>query len=77
MCYDGLSIAISNIMRLGKAAFMAKFDLRCVYRILPVREMDRKILGMKWRHQFYIDLAIPFGLRSAPRIFTCFAIVKN
>ncbi len=70
MCYDGLSIAISNIMRLGKVAFMAKFDLRRVYCILTVRDMDRKFLGMKWRHQFYIDLAIPFGFRSTPSIFT-------
>ncbi len=75
VCYEGIPNAISNIMRLGKAAFMAKFDLRRAYRILPVREMDRKFLGMKWRHQYYIDLAIPFGSRSAPRIFTRFADV--
>ena len=30
---------------------------------------------MRWKGQFYLDLAIPFGLRSAPKIFTCFADV--
>lgn len=28
---------------------------------------------MKWREQFYIDLALPFGLRSAPFIFNSVA----
>ena len=30
---------------------------------------------MNWKGQFYVDLALPFGLQSAPRIFTCFADV--
>lgn len=30
---------------------------------------------MKWNNKFYIDLALPFGLRSAPKIFTRFADV--
>ena len=28
---------------------------------------------MKWRHHFYVDLALPFGLRSAPYIFNSIA----
>ena len=30
-------------------------------------------LGMKWRNQYYVDLALPFGLRSAPFIFNAIA----
>ena len=30
---------------------------------------------MKWRDKFYVDLALPFGLRSAPKIFSRFADV--
>ena len=30
---------------------------------------------MRWKGQFYMDLAISFGLRSAPKIFTRFADV--
>ena len=28
---------------------------------------------MKWRSKFYVDLALPFGLCSAPYIFNCVA----
>ncbi len=62
-------------MRFGRGALMAKFDLWRAYRFLPVSSQDRQFLGMKWRNQFYIDLALPFGLRSSPRIFTRFADV--
>ena len=34
---------------------------------------DRYLLGMKWRNQYYVDLALPFGLRSAPFIFNAIA----
>ena len=35
--------------------------------------LDRPLLGMKWREQYYVDTALPFGLRSAPYIFTAIA----
>ena len=31
------------------------------------------LLGITWRDMFYVDLALPFGLRSAPYIFICVA----
>ena len=31
------------------------------------------MLGIRWRNQFYIDLALPFGLRSTPHIFNSLA----
>lgn len=62
-------------MCLGQGAVMAKIDLRRADRILPVRREDRRFLGMKWNGQYYVDLAIPFGLRSAPKLFTRFADV--
>ena len=39
-------------------------------------------MGMIWRQKLYIDTALPFGLRSAPKIFTALAdaiewIAKN
>ena len=54
---------------------MAKFDLKGAYRLLPVREDDRHLLGMRWRGNFYVDLALPFGLRSACQIFSRFGDV--
>ena len=38
--------------------------------MVPVHPEDKKILGMQWKDRLYIDICLPFGLRSAPRIFT-------
>ena len=71
--YEGIPEAISKIMELGPGTLMVKFDIKRAYRLLPVNSEDRKYLGMKWNGKFYVDLALPFGLRSAPQIFTKFA----
>ena len=34
-----------------------------------MRPEDRPLLGIYWRQQYYYDLVLPFGLRSAPFIF--------
>ena len=39
------------------------------YRIVPVNPADYHLLGIRWRENTYIDRALPFGLRSAPKIF--------
>ena len=52
---------------------MAKFDVEAAYRNIAVHPADRYLLGMKWQGQYYVDLALPFGLRSAPFIFNTVA----
>ena len=52
---------------------MAKFDVESAYRIVPVHPDDRYLLGMQWRGKYFIDMALPFALRSAPYIFSSVA----
>ena len=52
---------------------MAKMDIESAFRIVPVHPDDRPLLGMKWDGQLYIDLTLPFGLRSAPKVFNSIA----
>ena len=73
--YMGIQEAVDKLMLVGPGALMAKFDIKRAYRLLPVNTNDRSLLGMKWKNKYYIDLALPFGLRSAPKIFTKFADV--
>ena len=54
---------------------MAKVDIKNAYRIIPVHPEDRALLGMQWEGALYVDAALPFGLRSVPKIFTCVANV--
>ena len=42
---------------------------------VAIHPQDRSLLGMRWRGKYYVDMALPFGLRSAPHIFTAIADV--
>ena len=73
LCYvtcKGIQSAIDKVMHYGKGALMAKFDLKRAYRAFPIRECDRRFLGMFWKDSYYVDLALPFGLSRAPNIFS-------
>ena len=61
------------IQQLGWGTLMAKLDLQDVYRIVPVHPLDRPLLSMQWKHTTYVDTALLFGLRSAPKIFSALA----
>ena len=52
---------------------MAKFDVESAYRNVSVYSNDCYLLSMKWQGKYFIDLALPFGLRSAPFIFSSVA----
>ena len=58
---------------LGKGSLLAKIDIRAAYRLVPVFPRDRLLLGMRWRGQLYVDAMLPFGLRSAPKLFNALA----
>ena len=49
------------VSHLGKGALMAKFDVESAYRNVPVHPSDCHLLGVKWRNQYYVDLALPLG----------------
>ncbi len=65
--------AIDFIMQEGRGTMLAKDDVRDAYRLVPIHPLDRHLLGMSWNNKLYVDLALPFGLRSAPFIFNQFA----
>ena len=38
--------------------------------MVPIHPEDQPLLGIYWDNVVYIDRVLPFGLRSAPKIFT-------
>ena len=56
-----------------KGALLAKMDLESAYWIIPVHPSDRHLMGMEWNGKIYVDLALPFGIRSTPKIFNSVA----
>ena len=53
-----------------KGCLLAKLDLKEAYRAVPVHPSDRRLLGVSWDNHVYLDNVLPFGLRSAPKIFS-------
>ena len=52
---------------------LVKSDLKDAYRIVPVHPDDYHLLGIAWDECVYVDRALPFGLCSAPKIFSAVA----
>ena len=71
--YPTVHDATKTIRALGKGTLLAKLDLKNAYRVVPVNPQDRHLLAVKWEDEVLIDGALPFGLRSAPKLFTAIA----
>ena len=65
--------AVEHIQQLGKGAQLVKLDLKSAYRVIPVHPHDQHLLAISWGGGIYVDRALPFGLRSAPKIFSTVA----
>ena len=70
LSYSSVDQAAAIIAQLGRDTQLAKIDIAHAYRNVPVHPSDRHLLGMQWDNRIYIDTVLPFGLRSAPKIFS-------
>ena len=68
--YVSVDAFIDGIMSLGQGTLMANFNVASAYRDVAIHPDDCPLLGMQWRGQYFVDLALLFGLRSAPFIVT-------
>ncbi len=73
LSYTSVDRAVQRILRRGAGARLAKFDVEGAYRTVPVHPEDRHLLRMRWRGVLHIDTVLPFGMRSAPKIFNAIA----
>ena len=67
--YVRVDNAITILRPLGPGSFMSKTDLKSTFLLMPIHPADWNLLGIYWQSQYYIDLYLPFGLRSAPFLF--------
>ena len=82
---DGISVADSSlsymsvndvakvVVQMGEGALLGKTDVQSAYRIIPIHPEDRWLLGTQWQGRVFVDACLPFGLQSAPIIFTAVA----
>ena len=68
--YTKVNNIIDGIMSLYQGTLLVKFDVESTYRIIPIHHNDRYPFGMQWQGNHFVDMALPFGLHSAPYIFS-------
>ena len=71
--YVSVDDAVQRTLQLGQGALLAKVDIEHAYQNVPIHPDDRPLLGMQWNSRLFVDKTLPFGLRSAPKIFTALA----
>lgn len=73
LSYITVDEVANQAVALGKGALMAKIDIKSAFRLIPVWPLDRQFLGMRWNDMIYVDGVLPFGLRTAPKVFNAVA----
>ena len=49
---------------------MYKYDLKSGYHHLDIHDKFKTYLGFCWNEKYYVFSVLPFGLTSAPYVFT-------
>ena len=73
LSYTSLDNLVSMVNLIGRGALMVKADIKEAYRMIPIHPHDQHLLGVQWNDYCYVDRMLPFGLHSAPKIFSVVA----
>ena len=65
--YEDLRVVM---MLFEPGEWMFSFDLKSGYHHIDVAQKHRKYLGGSWEGMLYRYVVLPFGLSSAPYVFT-------
>jgi len=73
LSYASIDHLAALIVMEGRGSFLVKADIKEAYKIVPVHPEDQHLLGVEWEGVILMDKTLPFGLRSAPKIFSAVA----
>ena len=73
LSYASVDNAAAYVFEAGRGTLLAKLDIKSAYRNVPVYPGDRHLLGIHWQERTFVDTCLPFGLRSAPKLFNAIA----
>ena len=62
--YPTVDNLVEKIRKYGPDTLLFKVDLQRAFRNLRIDPGDYDLLGLNWRQQTYIDVAMPFGFRQ-------------
>ena len=69
LSYITIDTAIRQILTFGLGTLLARINIKSAFRLLLVHPADCHLLAMQQNNQIYIDMCLPFGLRSAVKFF--------
>ena len=75
--YTSFDTALKMVARHGRGSLMAKVDIKHAFRLCPVRRKDWELLRLYWQNNYFVDLRLPFGLRSSPPLFNLWQMHSN
>ena len=67
--YPTIDHIVQKILTLGDQSLLFKINLKRAYRNLRTDPRDFPVLGLSWRGACYVDVSVPFGLKTGA--FTC------
>ena len=73
LVYSSVDHLSALVLTRGRGAHLIKADIKEAYRMVPVHRDDQPLLGISWQGVTYVDRVLPFGLRSALKIFMAIA----
>ena len=73
LMYQTLDDAMRLIGHHGRRVVLRKRDLRDAFRMIPLSPLDYWLFVFEWQEKLYIDIFLPFGLRTSPFIFNLFS----
>ena len=73
LTYTSVDQVAEVVAALPPGALLAKIDIESAYRLVPVHPLDRPLQAVQWGGAIYIHPMLPFGLRSAPKLFNALA----
>ena len=77
--YMSMDDLVQRITSYGTGTLLGKLDIADAFKHILVRSRDWDLLGSTYynlethQKQYYVDLVLPFGLRSSPKLFNEYA----
>ena len=67
--YEVLDRCVEIIQSIGKGCLVAKADLKDAFRIVPLAPAAYRLLGFKWKEEYYYDKCLPMGCSISCQTF--------
>ena len=62
--YPSIDNVVNKIKKFGSNCLSFKIDFQRAFINLRINHFDYNVLGLSWLQQMYVDVALPFGIKT-------------